>query len=40
VAAVAAAAGTIWPAMAVLIIPGAVAMLMLIRIWRSMASPE
>ncbi len=38
VAAVAAAAGTIWPAMAVLIIPGAVAMLMLIRIWRSMAS--
>ena len=38
VAAVAAAAGTIWPAMAVLIIPGAVDMLMLIRIWRSMAS--
>jgi MFS family permease len=39
VAAVAAAAGTIWPAMAVLIIPGAVAMLMLIRIWRSMGTP-
>jgi MFS family permease len=35
VAAVAAAAGTIWPAMAVLIIPGAVAMLMLVRVWRS-----
>jgi MFS family permease len=35
VAAVAAAAGTIWPAMAVLIIPGAVAMLMLLRIWRN-----
>jgi MFS family permease len=39
VAAVAAAAGTIWPAMAVLIIPGAVAMLMLVRIWRSMGNP-
>ena len=38
VAAVAAAAGTIWPAMAVLIIPGAVAMLMLVRIWRSMGN--
>jgi MFS family permease len=36
VAAVAAAAGTLWPAMAVLIIPGAVAMLILLRIWRSM----
>lgn len=35
VAAVAAAAGTLWPAMAVLIIPGAVAMLMLLRIWRN-----
>jgi MFS family permease len=35
VAAVAAVAGTIWPAMAVLIIPGAVAMLMLLRIWRN-----
>jgi len=34
VAAVAAAAGTLWPAMAVLIIPGAVAMLILLRIWR------
>jgi MFS family permease len=39
VAAVAAAAGTIWPAMAVLIIPGAVAMLLLVRIWRSMGNP-
>jgi MFS family permease len=39
VAAVAAAAGTIWPAMAVLIIPGAVAMLMLLRIWRSTGTP-
>jgi MFS family permease len=39
VAGVAAAAGTIWPAMAVLIIPGAVAMLMLVRIWRSMGNP-
>ena len=39
VAAVTAAAGTIWPAMAVLIIPGAVAMLMLLRIWRSMRTP-
>jgi MFS family permease len=39
VAAVAAAAGTIWPAMAVLIIPGAVAMLLLLRIWRSMGNP-
>jgi hypothetical protein len=40
VAAVAAAAGTLWPAMAVLIVPGAVAMLMLLRIWRSMDSPD
>ena len=39
VAAVTTAAGTIWPAMAVLIIPGAVAMLMLLRIWRSMRTP-
>jgi MFS family permease len=39
VAAVAAAAGTIWPAMAVLIIPGVVAMLLLVRIWRSMGNP-
>jgi MFS family permease len=39
VAGVAAAAGTIWPAMAVLIIPGAVAMLLLVRIWRSMGNP-
>jgi len=39
VAAVAATAGTIWPAMAVLIIPGAVAMLLLLRIWRSMGNP-
>ena len=39
VAAVTAAAGTIWPAMAVLIIPGAVAMLMLLRIWHSMRTP-
>ena len=39
VAAIAAMAGTIWPAMAVLIIPGAVAMLMLLRIWRSMGNP-
>jgi hypothetical protein len=39
VAAVASAAGTIWPAMAILIIPGALAMLMLARIWRSMGNP-
>jgi hypothetical protein len=39
VAAVTAAAGVIWPAMAVLIVPGAVAMLLLFRIWRSMGSP-
>ena len=39
VAAVAAAAGTIWPAMAILIVPGALAMLMLARIWRSMGNP-
>ena len=40
VAAVVAAAGTIWPAMAVLIIPGAVALLLLVRIWRSMGNPD
>jgi MFS family permease len=40
VAAVVAAAGTIWPAMAVLIIPGAVALLLLVRIWRNMGSPD
>ena len=39
VAVVAAAAGTIWPAMAVLIVPGAVAMLILVRIWRRMGNP-
>jgi MFS family permease len=39
VAAVTAAAGVIWPAMAVLVVPGAVAMLLLFRIWRSMGSP-
>jgi MFS family permease len=39
VAAVAATAGAIWPAMAVLIIPGAVAMLLLLQIWRSMGNP-
>lgn len=39
VAAVAAATGAIWPAMAVLVIPGAVAMLLLFRIWRSMGNP-
>ena len=39
VAAVIAAAGVIWPAMGVLIVPGAVAMLLLFRIWRSMGSP-
>jgi hypothetical protein len=39
VAAVTAAAGVIWPAMGVLIVPGAVAMLLLFRIWRSMGSP-
>jgi MFS family permease len=39
VAAVVAAVGTIWPAMAVLIIPGAVAILLLVRIWRSMGNP-
>jgi MFS family permease len=38
VAAVAAAAGTLWPAMAVLIIPGAISMLILVRIWRSMGN--
>ena len=39
VAAVIAAAGAIWPAMAVLIIPGAVAMLVLVRIRRTMGDP-
>ena len=39
VAAVAAAAGTLWPAMAVLIIPGAISMLILVRIWRKMGNP-
>jgi Major Facilitator Superfamily len=39
VAAVTAAAGVIWPAMAVLVVPGAVAMLLLFWIWRSMGSP-
>ena len=39
VAAVIAAAGAIWPAMAVLIIPGAVALLVLVRIRRSMGDP-
>jgi len=39
VAAVVAAAGSIWPAMAVLIVPGAVAMLVLVRIRRSMGDP-
>ena len=39
VAVVAAAAGTIWPAMAVLIVPGAAAMLILVRIWRRMGDP-
>jgi hypothetical protein len=40
VAAVVAAAGSIWPAMAVLIVPGAVAMLVLVRIRRSMGDPS
>jgi MFS family permease len=39
VAAVIAASGAIWPAMAVLIIPGAVAMLVLVRIRRTMGDP-
>jgi MFS family permease len=39
VAAVVAGAGSIWPAMAVLIVPGAVAMLVLVRIRRSMGDP-
>jgi MFS family permease len=39
VAAVIAAAGAIWPAMAVLIIPGAVALLILVRIRRRMGDP-
>jgi MFS family permease len=39
VAAVVAAAGSIWPAMAVLIVPGAVALLVLVRIRRSMGDP-
>jgi MFS family permease len=39
VAAVVAVAGSIWPAMAVLIVPGAVALLVLVRIRRSMGDP-
>jgi MFS family permease len=39
VAAVAAATGAIWPAMAVLVIPGAVALLVLLRVRRSMGDP-
>jgi MFS family permease len=39
VAAVVALAGTIWPAMAVLIVPGVLAMLVLVRIRRSMGDP-
>jgi MFS family permease len=39
VAAIIAAAGAIWPAMAVLIIPGAVALLVLARIRRNMGNP-
>jgi MFS family permease len=39
VAAVAAAAGSLWPAMAVLIVPGAVALLVLVRIRRNMGDP-
>jgi MFS family permease len=39
VAAVAAAAGSLWPAMAVLVVPGAVALLVLVRIRRSMGDP-
>jgi MFS family permease len=39
VAAVAAASGSIWPAMAVLVVPGAVSLLVLARIRRSMGDP-
>jgi MFS family permease len=39
VAAIIAAAGAIWPAMAVLIIPGVVALLVLVRIRRNMGNP-
>jgi MFS family permease len=39
VAAVTAAAGALWPAMAVLIIPGGMAMLVLLRIWRKTGRP-
>jgi hypothetical protein len=39
VAAVAAVTGAIWPAMAVLVIPGAVALLVLLRVRRSMGDP-
>jgi Major Facilitator Superfamily len=39
VAAVTAAAGAIWPAMAVLVVPGVVALLVLVRIRRSMGDP-
>jgi MFS family permease len=39
VAAVAAAAGTLWPAMAVLIIPAAISMIILVWIWRNMRTP-
>jgi MFS family permease len=38
-AVIAAAAGSIWPAMAVLVVPGAVALLVLVRIRRSMGDP-
>ena len=39
VAAVAAATGAIWPAMAVLVVPGAIALLVLLRVRRSMGDP-
>jgi MFS family permease len=39
VAGVAAAAGTLWPAMAVLIIPAAISMIILVWIWRNMRTP-
>ena len=38
-AVIAAAAGSIWPAMAVLVVPGAVALVVLVRIRRSMGDP-
>jgi predicted MFS family arabinose efflux permease len=38
-AVIAAAAGSIWPAMAVLVVPGAVALIVLVRIRRSMGDP-